>query len=312
MQYFGSFLLLPVFIYMGYIGKGIMKVKRVDNIRDVISKNKIGLSENYAKTLNSIFSEVDKYDSQGNEVNGGDGNLNLKEWKSFCAKVRSEFEDKVANKIITEVLQYNDIKDINPFEDIYEMPADKTYYAHPFVMEIEPEEPVAEPIDKEFTKNSPIKTNNFVDKEKFGKALNNLLKSKGKTDSKLIDLGSDIVDIAGGMSTDPFLVAAISIQESGWGCSPAAKECNNLMGINDYAKAKKKKKHFVPRDYEDNPLASIKTGVNTLDTRVSEGYETFTQVAYSGRYCAKDESAGWENNVLNIANQLRKEYNKLF
>ena len=284
------FIAAGFYVYRIYHGKVIMKVKRVDKIIDVISENKIGLSENYAKTLNSIFSEVDKYDSLGNEVNGGDGNLNLKEWKSFCAKVRSEFEDKVANKIITEVFQYNDIKDINPFEDMYEMPADKTYYAHPFVVKIEPEEQAAEPIDKEFTKNSPIKTNDFVDKEKFSKALNNLLKSKGKTDSKLIDLGSNIADIAGGMSTDPFLVAAISIQESGWGCSDVAKKYNNLMGINDYAKAKKKKKHFVPRNYK-NPLASIKTGVNTLDTRVSEGAETFTQVAYSGRYCAKDESA---------------------
>ena len=99
------------------------------------------------------------------------------------------------------------------------------------------------------------------------------------------------------------------MHESANGTSWAARNRNNIGGIADKAKTRKAGR-FVSRTFQ-NVQDSIKVVVDTISTRIKEGYKTIYSIATSGKYCDKDEAEGWMKPVANFAEQVRQEYNRL-
>ena len=165
-----------------------------------------------------------------------------------------------------------------------------------------------QPINKKIDVNSPASLNKNItyDTEVLNQALNNVLK---RSNSKLKNTPDSFLENAQKENVDPFVCIGIAMHESANGTSLAARKRNNIGGIADQAKTRKAGR-FVSRTFQ-NVRDSIKVVVDTISTRIKEGYKTIYSIATSGKYCDKDEAEGWMKPVANFAEQVRQEYNRL-
>lgn len=86
--------------------------------------------------------------------------------------------------------------------------------------------------------------------------------------------------------------------ESQRGISEKALKLNNIGGL----KIGGKYHHFATVE------ASIDTIAKTINTRYKEGFTTPTEIAHSGKYCAKYAATNWLSDINSYLNFFDKYY----
>lgn len=274
----------------------------LEGINKYLESNGIKLSDDESKQLVSIFNKVDTSIYKEGEQGYNDGKLDLAEENEFKKQIASllpklleninsfflDLKEKQMNKLINkEQEQKRDaIKDYTPTV-IKDFKITKK----------------AIPIKTKITAqhNVVISDNTVYDEKLMNQALNNLIKNNSKLKDKAAAFVKSAQKDALANKLDPFVLIAISMEESAKGNSRSSLQKNNIGGIMGKGGLRK----------FDNVESCIDSIANTINKRVTEGHKTISSIGYSGRYCAKSVAPQWIKNVTRYAESLRQEYNKL-
>ena len=274
----------------------------LEGINKYLESNGIKLSDDESQQLVSIFNKVDTSVYKKGEQGYNDGKLDFAEENEFKKQIASllpklleninsffhDLKEKQMNKLINkEQEQKRDaIKDYTPTV-IKDFKITKK----------------AIPIKTKITAqhNVVISDNTVYDGKLMNQALNNLIKNNSKLKDKAAAFVKSAQKDALANKLDPFVLIAISMEESAKGNSKASLQKNNIGGIMGKGGLRK----------FDNVESCIDSIANTINKRVKEGHKTISSIGYSGRYCAKSVAPQWIKNVTRYAESLRQEYNKL-
>ena len=285
---------------MGFDFTGIKT--NLEGINKYLESNGIKLSDDESQQLVSIFNKVDTSVYKKGEQGYNDGKLDFAEENEFKKQIASllpklleninsffhDLKEKQMNKLINkEQEQKRDaIKDYTPTV-IKDFKITKK----------------AIPIKTKITAqhNVVISDNTVYDEKLMNQALNNLIKNNSKLKDKAAAFVKSAQKDALANKLDPFVLIAISMEESAKGNSRSSLQKNNIGGIMGKGGLRK----------FDNVESCIDSIANTINKRVTEGHKTISSIGYSGRYCAKSVAPQWIKNVTRYAESLRQEYNKL-
>lgn len=274
----------------------------LEGINKYLESNGIKLSDDESKQLVSIFNKVDTSVYKKGEHGYNDGQLDFLEENEFKKQIASilpklkenvnsffsDLQRKHINKLINKELEQKQdaIKNYKP-----QVEKDKTVPAKTM------------PIKTKITaQHKVIASGDIVYNEKLmNQALNNLIKNNSKLKDKAAAFVKSAQNESRANKLDPFVLIAISMEESARGVSKASMQKNNIGGIMGKGGLRK----------FDNVESCIDSIANTINKRVKEGYKTISSIGYSGRYCDKSVASHWTQSVTSYAESLRQEYNKL-
>ncbi len=277
----------------------------LEGINKYLESNGIKLSDEEFQQLVSIFNKVDTSVHKEGEQGYNDAQLDIVEeieFKKQIASILPKLKENV-NSFFSDLQE----KHINKFMNKELEQKRDAIYTPQVVKDIK--------IAKKTmpTKTMPIKTkitglsnvivsgNVVYDEKLMNQALNNLIKNNSKLKDKAADFVKSAQRETLANKLDPFILIAISMEESAKGGSKASLEKNNIGGIMGKGGLRK----------FDTVESCIDSIANTINTRVTEGRKTISSIGYSGRYCAKSVAPQWIANVTRYAESLRQEYNKL-
>ena len=278
----------------------------LEGINKYLESNGIKLSDDESQQLVSIFNKVDTSVYKEGEQGYNDGQLDFLEENEFKKQIASilpklkenvnsffgDLQRKHINKLINKELEQKQdaIKNYKP--------------------QVEKDIKITKTVP---TKTMPIETkitaqhkviasgDTVYDEKLMNQALNNLIKNNSKLKDKAAAFVKSAQNESHANKLDPFVLIAISMEESARGVSNASMQKNNIGGI----MGKRGLRKF------DNVESCIDSIASTINKRVTEGYKTISSIGYSGRYCAKSVAPHWIKNVTMYAESLRQEYNKL-
>lgn len=272
----------------------------LEGINKYLESNGITLSDEESQQLVSIFNEVDTSVYKEGEQGYNDGQLDIVEEIEFKKQVAS-----ILPKLKENVNSFfNDLqeKHINKFMNKELEQKRDAIYTPQVVKDIKIAKKTM-PIKTKITAQSNVIVSGSVvyDEKLMNQALNNLIKNNSKLKDKAADFVKSAQRETLANKLDPFILIAISMEESAKGGSKASLEKNNIGGIMGKGGLRK----------FDTVESCIDSIANTINTRVTEGRKTISSIGYSGRYCAKSVAPQWIANVTRYAESLRQEYNKL-
>ncbi len=285
---------------MGFDFTGIKT--NLEGINKYLESNGIKLSDDESQQLVSIFNKVDTSTYKEGEQGYNDGKLDFAEENEFKKQIAS-----LLPKLLKNINSFfNDLKEkqMNKLmnkEQEQKRDAIKDYT--PTVIKDFKITKKAIPIKTKITAqhNVVISDNTVYDGKLMNQALNNLIKNNSKLKDQAAAFVKSAQKDALANKLDPFVLIAISMEESAKGNSKASLQKNNIGGIMGKGGLRK----------FDNVESCIDSIANTINKRVKEGHKTISSIGYSGRYCAKSVAPQWIKNVTRYAESLRQEYNKL-
>lgn len=274
----------------------------LEGINKYLESNGITLSDEESQQLVSIFNKVDTSVYKEGEQGYNDGQLDIVEeieFKKQIASILPKLKENV-NSFFSDLQE----KHINKFmnKELEQKRDAIEDYTPQVVKDIKIAKKTM-PIKTKITAQSNVIVSGSVvyDEKLMNQALNNLIKNNSKLKDKAADFVKSAQRETLANKLDPFILIAISMEESAKGGSKASLEKNNIGGIMGKGGLRK----------FDTVESCIDSIANTINTRVTEGRKTISSIGYSGRYCAKSVAPQWIANVTRYAESLRQEYNKL-
>ena len=134
--------------------------------------------------------------------------------------------------------------------------------------------------------------------EKLSNAFNNLLLDNENKKNPLNNKGQIFIREAKNYGVNPEVLMAIALHESARGTSPAVRERHNIGGIMN---SKRKLKVFSNTDLCIKQMAEI-LAFHNKENKIN----TVKELAYAGKYCAKNEAHEWINGVMYYLNELNR------
>ena len=274
----------------------------LEGINKYLESNGIKLSDDESQQLVSIFNKVDSSVHKEGEQGYNDGQLDILEENEFKKQIAS-----ILPKLVENINSFfNDLqeKHINKFmnKELEQKRDAIKDYTQAATKEFKIARK-ATPVRTKITAQHNVVTSGdtVYDEKLMNQALNNLVKNNSKLKDKAAAFVKSAQKETRANKLDPFVLIAISMEESAKGGSKASLEKNNIGGIMGKGGLRK----------FDTVESCIDSIANTINTRVTEGRKTISSIGYSGRYCAKSVAPQWIANVTRYAESLRQEYNKL-